>query len=463
MTRTSLSTETQTTEISFSDLNLNKQLLANVAREGYEHATPVQSAGIPPVLEGRDVLGSAPTGTGKTAAFTLPMLHKLSRKPGDGKRAVKALVLAPTRELAVQIADSLETYGRGTGVRHVVIFGGVSQYRQVKGLRGGVDVIIATPGRLMDLMQQGEVDLSRVEFLVLDEADRMLDMGFIPAVRKIALELPKKRQTLLFSATIPPTIRKLVEELLTNPVRVEVKAKEATADKIDQNVFFVKKNDKPDLLAHVVDRYGVDCGIVFSRTKHGADRVVKQLDQRGIRAVAIHGNKSQNQRQRALDGFRKGKVPILVATDVAARGIDVDGITHVINYDLTHEPETYVHRIGRTGRAGAAGMAFSFCDGEERAYLRDIQKLLNREIEVVADHPYPDGRQQERAAAPRGPSGRPQHDRAAGGYGRGKRGAAPGKRADHPLSANRPQGGGGAGTRQPKPHRKGRRPAPVGR
>ena len=396
-----------TNDTSFRDLNLLPPLLKNVAREGYETTTPVQAMAIPPILARRDIVGSAPTGTGKTAAFTLPMVQRLVQTRPDGPRRIRGLVLAPTRELAGQIADSLRVYGRGMDLRHVTIFGGVGQHKQVRALRDGVDIVIATPGRLMDLMEQREVDLRHVEILVLDEADRMLDMGFIPAVRKIAGFTPPGRQTLLFSATIPPTIKKLVSELLQNPERVAIEAENSAADKIEQGVFFVKKADKPDLLAHVIDRYDVDCGIVFSRTKHGADRVVKQLQQRGIEAVAIHGNKNQNQRQRALDGFKKGRVPILVATDVAARGIDVDGITHVINYDLTHEPETYVHRIGRTGRAGADGIALSFCDGEERAYLRDIQKLIGREIDVFADHPFADGPQRvPMPRAPQGPSGR---------------------------------------------------------
>ncbi len=465
----------------FSDLQLDQQLLANVAREGYEVATPVQAMAIPPILDGRDVLGSAPTGTGKTAAFTLPMVQNLGKSGGGQFRQVRGLVLCPTRELATQIADALTVYGRGTGMRHVVIFGGVGQHRQVKSLRSGVDIIIATPGRLMDLMGQGHVDLRAIEMLILDEADRMLDMGFIPAIRKIAEKLPEKRQTLLFSATIPPTIKKLIAELMHEPVRVEIKQKEATVDTVEQSVLFVKRHDKPDLLAHLVERYRINCGIVFSRTKHGADRVVKQLEQRGVRAASIHGNKNQNQRQRALDAFKKGKVPILVATDVAARGIDVDGITHVINYDLTHEPETYVHRIGRTGRAGADGIALSFCDGEERAFLRDIQKLLGREVDVMTDHPFPDGRQGERMSAPRGPSGQggpgnypPRNGGGGGGYGGGGGGGRSRgnfSRPKHPLGAANAQGrpngapGGGGAPSNPgkkKFGKKGPRRQPVG-
>ena len=391
----------------FSDLNLIQPLLANVAREGYEVATPVQSQAIPPILEGRDLLASAPTGTGKTAAFVLPTLQRLVENPPAKNRPVRALVLSPTRELAQQIADALAAYGRGLPLRHTVIYGGVGQNPQVRALRQGVDVLVATPGRLMDLMEQGHARLDGVEVLILDEADRMLDMGFVPAVRKIAADIPAGRQTLMFSATVPPTIKKLVQELMDDPVRVDVIPKDESKLDIEQRVMFVNKADKPDLLAHVVDRYGIDCGIVFSRTKHGADRVVKQLNQRGIAATAIHGNKNQNQRRRALDGFKSGRVPILVATDVAARGIDVEGVTHVVNYDLTHEPETYVHRIGRTGRAGAAGVALSFCDAEERLWLRDIQKLIGRDLDVEDDHPFAvAGPRTRNKAKPRGPSGR---------------------------------------------------------
>ncbi len=411
-TPTALSPDTADTaaaETSFQALGLHPLLLENVARAGYETPTPIQSQAIPPVMDGRDLLAGAPTGTGKTAAFTLPILHKLAPHAKGNGRAIRALVLCPTRELATQIADSFDVYGRNTGVRHVCVYGGVGQTGQVKSLRQGVDVVIATPGRLMDLMGQGHIKLGQVETLVLDEADRMLDMGFVPAVRKIAATLPTGRQTLMFSATVPPTIAKLVAELMTRPVRVEVLAETASADAIEQGIYFVRKADKPALLSHLIERHGVNCGIVFSRTKHGADRLAKRLAQDGIQAVAIHGNRSQSQRQRALDGFKSGRVPILVATDVAARGIDVDGVTHVINYDLTHEPETYVHRIGRTGRAGASGVALSFCDHEERGHLKDIQKMLGRELPVVTDHPYPDGAQRvelKPSRKPRGPSGR---------------------------------------------------------
>ena len=446
-------------ELSFQDLGLDRLLLENVARAGYETPTPIQAQAIPPAMGGRDLLAGAPTGTGKTAAFTLPMLHKLAPQAKGNGRPIRALVLCPTRELATQIADSFDTYGRNTGVRHVCVYGGVGQQKQVKSLSNGVDVVIATPGRLMDLMEQGHIKLSKVETLVLDEADRMLDMGFVPAVRQIAATLPGRRQTLMFSATVPPTIAKLVAELMTNPVRIVVRAETASADAIEQGIYFVKKGDKPALLSHLIGRHAVDCGIVFSRTKHGADRLVKRLTQDGIPAVAIHGNRSQSQRQRALDGFKSGRVPILVATDVAARGIDVDGVTHVINYDLTHEPETYVHRIGRTGRAGASGIALSFCDHEERGYLKDIQKMLGRELPVVSDHPFADGPQRvelKPSRKPRGPSGRPPADNFAADFAADAPPSQPKPaRVNHPL--DRPghggNGGGGPGSRGKGPGR----------
>ena len=478
---------TPTTEIYFQDLGLVPKLLENVARAGYEFATPIQAQAIPPVLDGRDVLAGAPTGTGKTAAFVLPILQRIMEAGAGGHahgpgaatrgRPTRALVLCPTRELAVQISESLNTYGRGTGLRHVCIYGGVGQNPQVRSLRSGVDVVVATPGRLEDLMEQGHVDLSNVGVLVLDEADRMLDMGFVPAVRRIGAELPKQRQTLMFSATVPPTIRALVDELMDRPVRVEVVPEVARVDAIEQAVYFVRKGDKPQLLADLIENHQIFRGIVFSRTKHGADRIVRRLEDGNIPAASIHGNKSQGQRQRALDGFKSGRVPILVATDVAARGIDVDGVTHVINYDLTHEPETYVHRIGRTARAGATGVALSFCDGDEREWLRDIQRLIGRELPVVSDHPYADGEQRvplrpERGGgnrgggnggggkggpnqrrSGRGPNGRPQGptSRAPSGRPDAERESAPAHppRGDHPLGKNPPKTGGGAGSGRP--------------
>jgi ATP-dependent RNA helicase RhlE len=338
------------------------------------------------VLDGRDVLGCAQTGTGKTAAFALPILQRLNHS----QNKLRCLVLCPTRELALQIAESFRVYGKNLNLKSAVIFGGVNQHHQVQALRRGVDILIATPGRLLDLMNQGHVDLLAVEVLVLDEADRMLDMGFIHDMRRIIAKLPAKRQTLLFSATMPPEIRQLANSLLRNPVTVQVTPVATPVEAIDQSVYFVEKHNKPTLLAHLYNELPISRAIVFTRTKHGADRVVRHLHARGIRAEAIHGNKSQNARERALANFKSCKTPILVATDIASRGIDVDGISHVVNYDLTHEPETYVHRIGRTARAGASGAAISFCDRDERANLRSIESLIRRKIAVRDDHPvYP--------------------------------------------------------------------------
>jgi len=370
--------------VQFSDLALSPAIQKAVANEGYTVATPIQAQAIPHILEGRDVLGCAQTGTGKTAAFALPLLDVLSRKDHaqHGRRA-RCLVLSPTRELALQITDSFHAYGKGLQLKHTSIFGGVSQGKQVDALKRGLDIIVATPGRLMDLMQQGYVNLDSIKMLVLDEADRMLDMGFIQPIRKIVAKIPQGRQTLLFSATMPPEIRSLADSLLDNPAVVQVTPVSSTAAKIDEAVYKVDKGSKPALLAHLVKELPMYRTIVFTRTKHGADKVVKQLHNAQIRAEAIHGNKSQSQRQRALTNFANNKIPVLVATDIASRGIDVDGITHVVNYDLTHEPETYVHRIGRTGRAGASGMAISFCDREEHPNLRAIERLVKRLIPRV--------------------------------------------------------------------------------
>jgi len=371
----------------FADLRLAEPILRAIVAEGYVTATPVQAQAIPPALQGRDVLGCAQTGTGKTAAFALPILHRLSSAAPHAHRRARALVLCPTRELAVQIRDGFRAYGKFLTLRQALIFGGVNQHAQVQDLRRGVDIIVATPGRLLDLMNQGHVDLHGVETFVLDEADRMLDMGFINDIRKIAAQVPAKRQTLLFSATMPAEIRRLAESLLTNPVTVQIAPVAATTDLIEQSVYMVEKKNKPALLAHLVKETPMYRTIVFTRTKHGADRVVRHLHTRGIKAEAIHGNKTQNKRQRALDNFRANKTPVLVATDIASRGIDVDDITHVVNYDVTHEPETYVHRIGRTGRAGAKGHAVSFCDREELPNLKAIERLIRRTIPVMTDHP----------------------------------------------------------------------------
>jgi ATP-dependent RNA helicase RhlE len=375
--------------LTFSDLQLLAPLLRSVASEGYNHPTPIQAQTIPHILSGRDVLGCAQTGTGKTAAFALPILHRLmSAKPAHGKTPLpRCLVLCPTRELATQIADAFKTYGQHTPIRGAVVFGGVSQHHQVNNLRRGVDVIVATPGRLLDLMNQGHIDLRGIQTLVLDEADRMLDMGFINDIRKIVAKVPSQRQTLLFSATMPHEIRSLASSLLRDPVSIQIEPEKPAAQRVEQTVYFAQRTQKPDLLAQLVQDLGMSRVIVFTRTKHGADRLVRQLHQRNIRGEAIHGNKTQNARQRALDNFRKDKVGILVATDIAARGIDVDGVTHVVNYDLTHEPETYVHRIGRTARAGAAGMAISLCDRDEIPHLRAIERLLRQSIPVSGPAP----------------------------------------------------------------------------
>jgi ATP-dependent RNA helicase RhlE len=369
--------------LSFTQLSLSEPILRAVVSEGYTVTTPIQAQAIPLILRGRDVLGCAQTGTGKTAAFALPVLHRLSivARPGGVARP-RCLVLCPTRELALQIRDSFAVYGKYLGLRCAVVFGGVGVGPQAEILRRGVDILIATPGRLLDLLAQRLADLRSVETLVLDEADRMLDMGFIQDIRKIIAALPLRRQTMLFSATMPAEIRKLAGAILRDPATVTVSHASPTADRIDESVYFVPRTDKPALLVHLVNDLPMSRALVFTRTKHGADRLVRRLGASGIRAEAIHSNKSQNSRQRALENFRIGKTSLLVATDVASRGIDVDGITHVVNYDLTDEPQTYVHRIGRTARAGASGAAISFCDTEEMANLRAIEKLIHRAIPV---------------------------------------------------------------------------------
>jgi len=369
----------------FTSLQLHPLLLKAIAAEGYETPTPIQAQAIPPALAGRDLLGIAQTGTGKTAAFALPLLHALleGHEPGTAlppRRRPRVLVLSPTRELAAQIGESFATYGRRSGLRGTVIFGGVGQNPQAKAIAAGLDVVVATPGRLMDLMGQGLVDLREVRHLVLDEADRMLDMGFIEPIRRIVAALPRGRRTMLFSATMPREIEHLAAELLRDPVRVEVTPVATTVERIEQRIYGVGQSDKPRLLAHLIRSENATRAVVFTKTKHGADRVLKQLRAAGIDGEAIHGNKAQNQRTRALDSFRSGRVTVLVATDVAARGLDVDGITHVFNYDLPVEPEAYVHRIGRTARAGASGTAIAFCDAAERGLLRAIERLIRQEI-----------------------------------------------------------------------------------
>jgi ATP-dependent RNA helicase RhlE len=380
-----LSEETKRTTESFDNLSLSQDLLRAVRAEGYSTPTPIQLQAIPHVLQGRDLLGCAQTGTGKTAAFALPILHRLSAAPRNRRAGTRVLVLAPTRELALQIEESFRTYGRHAGLTTVSIYGGVNQNPQTRALRSGVDILVATPGRLLDLMAQGYVDLRSVETLVLDEADRMLDMGFIHDVRRIVGSLPKERQTLLFSATMPEQIRSLAQSVLKDPVTVQVAAESARADHIEQTVYFVEKTEKAELLRQILAEQKVTRALVFTRTKHGADRLAKVLQRSGIRVGAIHGDKAQGARIRAMEDFRSLATPVLIATDLAARGIDIDEISHVVNYDLPHEPETYVHRIGRTARAGATGVALSFCDFEERPRLFAIERLIREPIPVMRD------------------------------------------------------------------------------
>ena len=372
----------------FQQLGLTAPLLKALQQEGYTTPTPIQQQAIPHALKGKDVLGLAQTGTGKTAAFALPILQRLAMQQTKGYRHTRALILTPTRELAVQINESFETYGRHTDIRQQVIFGGVSQHGQTIALRNGTDVLIATPGRLLDLMNQGYIHLDHLEMFVLDEADRMLDMGFIHDVKKIIRTLPARKQTMLFSATMPPQITELVASLLRDPVRVEVAPVSSAADRIEQFVYFIPKQRKQSLLVHLLNERNIERTLVFTRTKHGADRITKELKKASIHAAAIHGNKSQSARQSALTSFKSGRLKVLVATDIAARGIDVDALEHVINFDLPDVAETYVHRIGRTGRAGATGVAISFCDDrEEMSNLRSINKLIGQKIPAVT-HPF---------------------------------------------------------------------------
>lgn len=374
----------------FKELELIEPILKALETEGYTNPTPIQEQAIPAALAGKDILGCAQTGTGKTAAFSIPILQLVcqSQLNGNFTRGIKALILTPTRELAIQIDESIAAYGKNLRISHEVIFGGVSQHHQVINLKKGVDILTATPGRLLDLMQQGFIHLKDIRFFVLDEADRMLDMGFINDVKKVVAKLPEKKQTLFFSATMPDEIEKLANTLLKNPVTIAVTPVSSTVEKIEQAIYFVEKENKKNLLQDLLQDSAIKSALVFTRTKHGADKVVKNLVKQGITSEAIHGNKSQNARQRALTNFKNGHTRILVATDIAARGIDVDGLSHVFNYELPNVPETYVHRIGRTGRAGENGMAISFCDTEERAYLKDIQKLIKIELPVVSNHEY---------------------------------------------------------------------------
>ena len=377
----------------FADLPIIEPILKAVAEEGYTTPTPVQEKSIPIILQHNDLLGCAQTGTGKTAAFAIPILQLLAKDDIQNKRAgarpIRTLILTPTRELAIQIDESFAAYGRHLPLKHTVIFGGVNQHSQVETLKRGVDVLVATPGRLLDLISQGHLSLSHLKIFVLDEADRMLDMGFIHDVKRIITKLPEKRQTLFFSATMPAEIQKLADTILVHPQKVVVTPISSTVEKIDQSIFFVDRNNKKNLLLDILKNPQIRSALVFTRTKHGADKVVKELQKANITSAAIHGNKAQNARQRALNDFKDGRIRVLVATDIAARGIDIDELSHVIQYELPEIAETYVHRIGRTGRAGASGRAIAFCDAEEVDLLKDIEKLIGLKIPEITGHPYP--------------------------------------------------------------------------
>ncbi|HPE36647.1 MAG TPA: DEAD/DEAH box helicase [Spirochaetales bacterium] len=431
----------------FEALGLAPACIKALAHEGYECPTPIQAAAIPPLLAGKDLLGCAQTGTGKTAAFALPTIQRLSQSPKPkAKRSARALVVAPTRELAMQIDASFAAYGRHASVTRACVYGGVGKVPQLKALERGVDVLVATPGRLLDLVGDRGVDLSSVEIAVLDEADRMLDMGFIHDVRRVMALLPRDRQTLLFSATMPPEIEALARGFLRDPARVSIDPEKPAVEAIEQSLYYVDKADKRDLLAHLIRERAVARAVVFSRTKHGADRIAKGLHAVGIPAGVIHANKGQGNRTKTMDAFRSGSTPILVATDIAARGIDVDDITHVFNFDQPTEPETYVHRIGRTARAGASGSAISFCDPEEKKFLKQVEKLLGRSIPVVHEHPYARGQRADRSE----PAERAEQAE-----------RLPGTRSDRGRrrqGSPRPQGG----ARQDR-HNASGRPGPAGR
>lgn len=379
--------------MTFKDLKLEAPILKALEKQGYSQPTPIQEQAIPILLKGHDLLGVAQTGTGKTAAFGIPILNHLlkDKSSGQGKRKIKALVVTPTRELAIQIAENFTAYSQFTSLRNTVIFGGVKQSKQVASLQQGVDILVATPGRLLDLMNQGYITFRDLKYVVLDEADQMLDMGFIHDMKKIIAKLPPNRQSLFFSATMPKTIVELSQKMLGDFERVTIKPQQATAEKVEQGVYFVSKNNKPKLLIHLLEQRPDDSVLVFSRTKHGANKIVKTLDKAQIKSAAIHGNKSQAQRQKALGEFKEGILKVLIATDIAARGIDVDDLALVINFDLPNVSETYVHRIGRTGRASASGIALSFCMGDERPYLKDIEKLIKQQVPRMGEHPFMEG------------------------------------------------------------------------
>jgi len=434
----------------FSELGLRDAILRAVAEGGYEVMTPIQSQAIPKILEGKDLIAVAQTGTGKTAAFSLPVIQMLLKGEGQrDHRTARSLILAPTRELAVQIADNIKAYTKYLHLRTTMVYGGASAKPQIKAMLPGVDILIATPGRLLDLVNQKHINLGHVEFLVLDEADRMLDMGFIRDIKKIIGYLPKKRQTLFFSATMPASVVKLAGSILYKPSRVEVSPGVTTVEKIEQHVLMVPKTKKRALLAHLLKDEAIKRVLIFSRTKHGANRISKHLDALGILSNAIHGNKSQNARQKALNEFRSGNIRALVATDVAARGIDVDGVSHVINFDLPNEPESYVHRIGRTARAGATGISLSFCDPDERQYLRDIEKIIRQKVPLMVDHPFHfegiEGHPVGDGTEDQNPSGRKRAPRRRNNSGKHK----PNRRVNQPQShAAKSDSGKPAGTQR---------------
>ncbi len=440
-----------TTPIKFSDLKLIEPIQAAIRSAGYDTPTAIQAQAIPHLLEGKDLLGCAQTGTGKTAAFALPILNAVAQaKTYPASKHTSVLILTPTRELALQIYENFKTYGQNVKVRMAVAYGGVGIGPQIKALQDGVDILIATPGRLLDLIEQNKLSLKQVNTFVLDEADRMLDMGFIHDIRKVITMIPKVRQTLFFSATMPPEIEKLSSSMLNKPVRIEVNPVSSTAEKVVQSVMYVEQSKKRDLLRHVLKDPKFNRVIVFTRTKHGANRVSELLVKNKISSAAIHGNKSQNARQRALDDFKDGKIQVLIATDVAARGIDVDDISHVINFEVPNVAESYVHRIGRTARAGAAGIAISFCDTEEKSYIRDIEKIIGQAIPIDREHPYHSDAVENAAMMSKGKAkasiergGRPS----GGGHSRGRPGGGR-------PSGGRASGGGGGGGAKKSPRSK---------
>ena len=458
---------------SFDDLGLSADVLTAIHALGYETPTPIQAEAIPVVLDGKDVLGVAQTGTGKTAAFSLPMIHRLSEDRYSGQfQPIRGLILTPTRELAIQIEENILDYTKQVKLHTATIFGGVNQKSQVQKLRRGVDIVVATPGRLIDLQEQGHVNLKHLQYFVLDEADTMMDMGFIHDLRRIIKHIPKERQSLFFSATMPPNILEFANTMLRNPVRVEVARESTAAETVDQQMMFVMQADKRDLLVHLLQQPEVETALVFMRTKYGADKVVRYLSKNKLNAAAIHGNKTQPQRERAMQGFRKGSINILVATDIAARGIDVSGVSHVINFEIPNISETYVHRIGRTGRAGASGVAWSFVnEADERKFMSDIQQLMKREVPLITDHPWHlakpalDLDLNKPGQRPQAPGsggskkkkkkpfnhGKPRHG--GNGKGKGNSGGGSGKRFQSDRDGGRPSrrdGGGGQGDRRGK-------------